>query len=217
MGIVDAHLKPRKTPLQARSARTVSAICEAGIQVLLAGGPERFTTTRVAERAGVSVGSLYLYFPNKQSLLASMLERHLEVVVVAIEAACHASRGQSTGAMAAAVVDAFVDAKLQSPDASRALYAVAAEVGGAAAVARLTHRAQLALTGMLKTAADARFDDPDVISVVLSTALVGPVQGLLELTMPAATMQAVRRHLVSMAASYLRANAAVTDTGSPSR
>jgi AcrR family transcriptional regulator len=47
----------------------VSAILEAAIQVLASEGPRRFTTTRVAERAGVSVGSVYQYFPNKASIL----------------------------------------------------------------------------------------------------------------------------------------------------
>src|SRR5579862_5736285 len=61
--------EPRKTPIQARSAVTVEAISEATIQVLLSHGTERLTTTRIAERAGVSVGTLYQYYPNKQSLL----------------------------------------------------------------------------------------------------------------------------------------------------
>ena len=56
--------KPRKQPVQARSEATVSALCQASIQVLLAVGYRRLTTTRVAERAGVSVGTLYQYFPN---------------------------------------------------------------------------------------------------------------------------------------------------------
>jgi AcrR family transcriptional regulator len=56
--------EPRKTPVQARSTVTVQAISEATIQVLLSHGAERLTTTRVAERAGVSVGTLYQYYPN---------------------------------------------------------------------------------------------------------------------------------------------------------
>ena len=51
--------EPRKSPVQARSAASVDAIIEATIQVLLRVGKERLTTTRVAERAGVSVGTLY--------------------------------------------------------------------------------------------------------------------------------------------------------------
>jgi AcrR family transcriptional regulator len=59
----------RKLPQQARSEELVSAILEAAIQVLAKEGFHRFTTARVAEKAGVSVGSLYQYFPNKASIL----------------------------------------------------------------------------------------------------------------------------------------------------
>jgi hypothetical protein len=71
-------LKPRKQPVQARSEATVSAIFEATVQVLLAVGYCKMTTTRVAERAGVSVGTLYQYFPNRRALIAAVIERHLE-------------------------------------------------------------------------------------------------------------------------------------------
>src|SRR4051794_24665457 len=57
-------LEPRKSPVQARSNASVDAILEATVQVLLQVGKERLTTTRVAARAGVSVGTLYQYFPN---------------------------------------------------------------------------------------------------------------------------------------------------------
>lgn len=62
-------LSSRKTPQQARSNELVAAILQAAIQVLAQEGAQRFTTTRVAERAGVSVGSLYQYFPNKAAIL----------------------------------------------------------------------------------------------------------------------------------------------------
>ncbi len=59
----------RKQPQQARSTELVSAILEAAVQVLTKEGAQRFTTARVAERAGVSVGSVYQYFPNKAAIL----------------------------------------------------------------------------------------------------------------------------------------------------
>ena len=59
----------RKKPKQARATDLVAAILEAAVQVLAAEGAARFTTTRVAERAGVSVGSIYQHFPNKASIL----------------------------------------------------------------------------------------------------------------------------------------------------
>jgi len=63
------RISSRKQPKQARSNQLVSAILEAAAQVLAAEGAQRFTTARVAERAGVSVGSLYQYFPNKAAIL----------------------------------------------------------------------------------------------------------------------------------------------------
>jgi len=64
-----ARISSRKQPRQARSAGLVAAILEAAIQVLAKEGAQRFTTARVAEAAGVSVGSLYQYFPNKAAIL----------------------------------------------------------------------------------------------------------------------------------------------------
>lgn len=59
----------RKQPKQARSSQLIATILEAAVQVLAKEGAQRFTTARVAERAGVSVGSLYQYFPNKAAIL----------------------------------------------------------------------------------------------------------------------------------------------------
>lgn len=59
----------RKRPKQARSNELMAVILEAAAQVLAKEGAQRFTTARVAEKAGVSVGSLYQYFPNKAAIL----------------------------------------------------------------------------------------------------------------------------------------------------
>jgi AcrR family transcriptional regulator len=63
------QISSRKQPKQARSTELVAAILEAAVQVLAKEGAQRFTTARVAEKAGVSVGSLYQYFPNKAAIL----------------------------------------------------------------------------------------------------------------------------------------------------
>lgn len=65
----DARIHLRKRPKQTRSAQTFSDILEAALQVFAERGPNSFDTVQVAERAGVSVGSVYQYFPNKQAIL----------------------------------------------------------------------------------------------------------------------------------------------------
>jgi AcrR family transcriptional regulator len=63
------QVSSRKQPKQARSADLVATILEAAAQVLAKEGAQRFTTARVAEKAGVSIGSVYQYFPNKAAIL----------------------------------------------------------------------------------------------------------------------------------------------------
>ncbi|MFT3989340.1 TetR family transcriptional regulator [Aestuariivirga sp.] len=65
----NSRISSRKQPKQARSTELVATILEAAVQVLAKEGASRFTTARVAEKAGVSVGSLYQYFPNKAAIL----------------------------------------------------------------------------------------------------------------------------------------------------
>ncbi|WP_143434375.1 TetR family transcriptional regulator [Hydrogenophaga sp. H7] len=71
-------LNPRRTPRQARSAFTLDAIFEATIQLLVADGMHRLTTTKVAERAGVSVGTMYQYFPHKEARIDTYWRAKME-------------------------------------------------------------------------------------------------------------------------------------------
>lgn len=195
--------QPRKSPVQARSLATVDAIHEAAIQVLVSEGLSRCTTTRVAERAGVSVGSLYQYYPNRTSLLAAVLAAHLEHVAAAVEAACLAQRGKPVADMARAVALDFLEAKLSRPDASKALYKVAEEHGGADIVDSIRHRMVSAVATMLASAPDARFQDVVLVSRMLLSALTGPVRSVLEDDVPPDFEAALREQLVFLAQSYL--------------
>jgi AcrR family transcriptional regulator len=77
---------PRKEPVQARSTQLVAAVLKAAVRVLAREGAERFTTIRIAEVAGVSVGSLYQYFPNKQAILYRLQVEEWEQTGQVIEA-----------------------------------------------------------------------------------------------------------------------------------
>ena len=117
-------LEPRKTPVEARSAASVDALLEATIQVLRNAGRERLTTTKVASRAGVPVGTLYQYFPNKSALLQAALKRHLAEVAEAVELVCAEQKGRTHRQMVDALVTAFLHAKLKDAKTSVALYSV---------------------------------------------------------------------------------------------
>jgi AcrR family transcriptional regulator len=76
-----ASLKPRKAPRQRRSAVTVEAILEAAARILETQGLEGYTTNAVAEKAGVSIGSLYQYFPGKDALTGALIRRETAQLV----------------------------------------------------------------------------------------------------------------------------------------
>ena len=157
-------LNPRKKPQQRRSRVTIDTIFEATIQVLLANGLDRITTIQIADRAGVSVGSLYQYFPNKRALLAAVVKRHVSEVVDATIAACKSAHGKTIGEMCATMMAAFVDAKTRRPEVSRALYLPSAAVNADAIVKEESSRCALAVHDMLITASDAKFAQPQLVS-----------------------------------------------------
>lgn len=81
----------RKKTKQRRAAVTVATLIEAGFQILERDGPERFGTTAVAERAGVSIGTLYQYFGNKDELLKAMARQEVSELLQGVARAFEAS------------------------------------------------------------------------------------------------------------------------------
>jgi AcrR family transcriptional regulator len=76
--MVQTHVTtPRKEPKQARARATIEAILAAAAQILVQDGFEAATTNSIAQRAGVSVGSLYQYFPSKEAVIFALVERHV--------------------------------------------------------------------------------------------------------------------------------------------
>jgi AcrR family transcriptional regulator len=200
-----ALLEPRKSPVQARSTASVDAILEATVQVLLDVGKERLTTTRVASRAGVSVGTLYQYFPNKSSLLQAALRRHMDGVAAAVEQACREQKGNSLESMATALVDAFLRAKMNVGKTSVALYAVSSDVDGARIVREIGLRSNQAIIAMLASAREPLTKDPQLVASMLQGAMAGISRRLLESDAPEEHFESFRQELILFASSYLKA------------
>ena len=197
--------EPRKTPVQARSTVTVEAISEATIQVLLSLGPDRLTTTRVAERAGVSVGTLYQYYPNKSSLLFAVLELHMKRVTASVETACVTAHHMPLADMIKRMVEAFVNAKMERPDVSVALYRVSPDIGGPELIKRVTQRTRKAVGEMLQTAPDVK-SPPDRFAIdMMLAAMAGVMRSMLEAGPSPVTVRKSREQLVLLCQSYLSA------------
>ncbi|MGA7107995.1 MAG: TetR/AcrR family transcriptional regulator [Terracidiphilus sp.] len=198
-------LEPRKSPVQARSTASVEAILKATIQVLLRFGKERLTTSRVAARAGVSVGTLYQYFPNKSALLRAALQRHMDEVVQALETVCREQAGASLETMATAIVTGFLEAKMRNVKASLALYAVSSDIDGARIAREAGLRANRSIVALLATASNQLTADPELVASMLQAAMAGVSRRLLESSSPEADYGKLRNELAFLASSYLRA------------
>ena len=198
-------LEPRKSPVQARSMASVDAILKATTQVLLRLGKERLTTTNVAYRAGVSVGTLYQYFPNKKSLLQAALKRHLTEVAEAVDNACSENEGRALHEMATGLITAYLEAKMKVAKTSAALYSVSADVDGAKIVQRVAERFHKAIVQMLKTAPEPLATDPQVVATMLLALMAGVIRILLESSAPEQQFQTLREELIFAARAYLKA------------
>jgi AcrR family transcriptional regulator len=198
-------LSPRKLPRQSRSVATVNAIFEATTQVLLSEGPGHLNTTRVARRAGVSIGTLYQYFPNKQALLFAVMEQHLSMLADAIEKACNENLCATVETMAAAVVRAYLRAKMTQAEVSPALYLVARELDVRQLTEWVTGRSERAIETMLSTASDGPFVDPRVVAQTMTAAIYGTVPAFCARILSPANGREAEKQLTVMFRSYLTA------------
>jgi AcrR family transcriptional regulator len=114
-------LRQRKSPRQARSADTVETILAAAARVLERESLAGFNTNRVAEVAGVSVGSLYQYFPNKSALVAALIDRHEAALSASIESCVAAHQDRSLQEALLGLVDIGIAQQYARPLLAAAL------------------------------------------------------------------------------------------------
>ncbi|MFT3711375.1 MAG: TetR/AcrR family transcriptional regulator [Archangium sp.] len=100
----------RRAPQQERSRQTVVAVLDAVERVLKRDGVDAITTNRIAEAAGVSIGSVYQYFPDKKSIFAALHQRHVDEVSSVIEQTIAKSASATTEEFTCALLDALIDA-----------------------------------------------------------------------------------------------------------
>lgn len=165
---------------------------------------QRLTTKRVADRAGVSVGSLYQYFQNKRALVYAVNGHYLDCVAVAVEVACEQHRGASLDRMVDGLVEAYSRAKLDNPAITRALYRSVAELDIQSQVDAFSERVDAASRSMLESTPDASFDDIDLVNTTLLSAIFGTIRSAFDRGLGTEEAAAVHRELSRMCLAYLR-------------
>jgi AcrR family transcriptional regulator len=121
---------PRKEPRQERAKATVDAILAAAARVLVKEGYDHASTNRIADAAGVSVGSLYQYFPSKEALVAALLEQHVHEMMQFMERKAAATTLHAPlREVVREVVEAMVEAHRVDPKLHRVLMEQVPRIG----------------------------------------------------------------------------------------
>ncbi|HVV93184.1 MAG TPA: TetR/AcrR family transcriptional regulator [Hyphomicrobiales bacterium] len=182
-------VNPRKFPRQARARATVEAIVVATAQLLTDHGFEALTTAEVAERAGVSIGSLYQYFPNKQALAAAVVdhygEQFADAFVEALGARAPATLAESVDAM----IHATLVAHPHEPALHRAMIELAPRVGRVERTREVANRIAGEITAELTRHRREIAPDLDLADAA----------ALIQLVLETVSHRALQHHPVSLA------------------
>ena len=106
----------RRRPKQRRARQTVEAVLDAVIRLLKRGGSDAITTNRIAEVAGVSIGSLYQYFPDKRAIFTALHQRHVDQIDRMVQTKLVEHAASSIEDLVRAMVEAMVDAHATDPE-----------------------------------------------------------------------------------------------------
>jgi len=106
----------RRLPKQRRARQTVDAVLDAVVWVLKREGFKAVTTNRLAEVAGVSIGSVYQYFPDKQAIFVALHQRHIEQIDRMVESKLIEHAASSLEELMRAMIEAMVDAHSADPE-----------------------------------------------------------------------------------------------------
>jgi AcrR family transcriptional regulator len=216
---LDERLAPRKAARQARSLATVDAILEAAAEVFERRGYAAATTNRIAERAGVAIGSLYQYFPNKDAILVALTRQHLaDGMAVLTPHLERLNEGALWDDVLPDVVDAMVSMHAVAPMLHRSLFEETRLPRSLREELETLEDALVDLTAQA-LAADPRSGPGD--QRLAASIVVNAIEGLthrLVLRLPAgAGPNDVAREITTLARAYIQAQRSAPDVAAGAR
>ncbi len=205
--IPDRRLEPRKLPKQARSETTVEAILEAAAQIFERHGYAAGTTNRIAARAGVSIGSLYQYFPNKDAILVALVYRHLTESTAVLGPHLEQLRcGARFDDVLPDIVNAMVALHALAPGLHRVLFeetqlplTLRAELDG------LEDRLVALTADVLAADPHSRPVDPQLSARIAISAIEGLTHRLVLRPPPGVTPEAIASEIIEVVRAYIEA------------
>ncbi|EEX13201.1 transcriptional regulator, TetR family [Citreicella sp. SE45] len=171
-----APLSPRKTPRQSRSRASYEAVLTAAAQILEREGMAGLNTNAVAGRAGVSVGTLYQYFPGKEAIAAELVRRIKAQLLDDLTGALVAARGRSLREAAQIILSASIRHHARAPELSRELERIEEDLPLDGEVAAITDKVHAGLIGLL---AEHALPAPEVVARDLTAMSRGMVHAAL--------------------------------------
>jgi AcrR family transcriptional regulator len=155
---------PRKSATQERSKATVDALLSATARVLVKEGYDRASTNKVAEAAGVSIGSLYQYFPSKEALVAAVIERHIGEMMEVVRSSLVRVATEPLAEAARELVRVMIDAHRIEPKLHRVLVEQIPRVGNLEQIESVDDEA----IALVRTYLEAHQDEIDVVDLDLA-------------------------------------------------
>jgi len=196
---------PRKNPKQERSRATVDAILEATARVLVEVGYERASTNRIAHVAGVSIGSLYQYFPGKEALVAALVERHVDRVTTLLDQAFDHIEELPPRNAPRALVTAVLSAQAVDGDLHRLLIEQIPRVGRLQRITDIERRFAERTRDYLESHRhESAIVNADIAAPLIVYALHGILFGLARNDPTQLEDDAVTDEIVSLLTSYVR-------------
>jgi AcrR family transcriptional regulator len=182
----------------------VEAILDAVVRILKREGVDGVTTNRVAAVAGVSIGSVYQYFPDKRAIFGALHDRHVEQISRLIEGALVAHAAAPFDDLVRALVEALVEAHASDPELHELLTTEVPNRGGARAFeSRLRNAFRLALAARAPAGRPAR--DQEKVLFILPHMVEALAHGAALRRPPGLTREAATREAVRAVLAYLRA------------